>query len=193
MKQHPLKFIVIALSFAGLSACSGGSKDEAIAGSEWAKQEKIATYKGDSKSEEPIREALNDDLGHEGSDLPKARAPKSKAAKSEKTEASADKKSDLEQLLEIRKQETELAQQLARQDRIAKRSAESAKSREMMQWASLLSVLVTARQAEQAMKATSNRGEDPDCESSAVGTAKDDFSDLLETMAAYGMVSQVAK
>jgi len=193
-------YALFKLSFLafGLAACSAGKEESAqLTGTETSKKNRApAVYKGDAKQN--ASNPMTDNLNDQAKETPAGRASRqsdaaagSSGAKEEESKA---KTEELKAILDFEKAKMETAERMARQKAINDRSEKSEKSKAMMQSFMMLTTLITARQQQQAIASLSQKPDSKStsadgCDTSAVGTAKDDFGDILATMATYGLVS----
>lgn len=197
-------YALFKLSFLafGLAACSAGKEESAqLTGTETSKKNRApAVYKGDAKQN--ASNPMTDNLNDQAKETPAGRASRqsdaaagsSGAKASKKEEESKAKTEELKAILDFEKAKMETAERMARQEAINDRSEKSEKSKAMMQSFMMLTTLITARQQQQAIASLSQKPDSKStsadgCDTSAVGTAKDDFGDILATMATYGLVS----
>ncbi len=190
-------FMSISILALSLAACSSGKEETAeLKGTEASKKVRApAVFKGDAgKKEAALTDKINDNLG--GS--PTGRAPRTSEGSAGSAENEAKKEEDskakaeeLKAQLEMKKAELDTAESMNRINAINERSDKAAQSNAMIQSFAMLTTLIAARQQEKMIRSLSESSKSDDgCESSAVGTAKDDFGDILESMATYGIVSK---
>jgi len=199
MKNSFQSLLKLSFLAVGLAACSSAKEEgtELKASEASQKVRAPAVFKGDTNKKDPaMTDNINDGLGK----IPANRAPRkhedaegSDSEKSKKEEASKESTEELKAILDFKKAEMEAAERLARMNAINERSEKAAKSNQMLQAMTLMTTLITARQQEKAISSLSQGSEsksEDGCDSSAVGTAKDDLGDIFATMATYGIVTK---
>lgn len=175
----------------GLVACSGGTENEkaSLQQTQGASGEPVAIYKGD-------KDGTSSSLSPRASSDTEESSPTETPSVSDLVKEGmknhpSKKKSAVDELMELQ------AAEEAAYDREAKRAERLAmieqgkKSQEMAMLLQMLIVMSTMRQQQKMLEASGTiKAEDPNCESSAVGTSKSDLGEIMELMATYGIVTK---